>query len=126
MRAALLLGLLVACAAFQTALAPWLGAWRAAPAVLALGAAGGLGFVAWCRAQPAFIEIGTDRFAAFARSGACLADGRLIGASQWGAALLALVVEEGARRKTLLIAADSVDAETFRVLAVTARSAAGR
>jgi hypothetical protein len=126
MRAALLLGLLVACAAFQTALTPWLGAWRAVPALLALGAAGGLGFVAWCRAQPAFIEIGTDRFAAFARSGACLADGRLIGASQWGAALLALVVEEGARRKTLLIDADSVDAETFRVLAVTARSAAGR
>ncbi len=126
MRAALLLGLAVACAAFHTALAPWFGAWHAVAPALALGAAGGLGFAAWCRAQPAFIEIGTDRFAAFARSGACLADGRLIGASQWGAALLALVVEEGARRKTLLIAADSVDAETFRVLAVTARSASGR
>jgi hypothetical protein len=57
MRAALLLGLLVACSV-RLALAPWLGAWRAVPAILALGAAGGSA-VAWCRACAGFHEIGT-------------------------------------------------------------------
>ncbi|MCG5074608.1 hypothetical protein [Paraburkholderia tagetis] len=96
------------------------------PPTLALGAAGLLAFQAWRRAQPAFIEIGTDRFAAIARTGAYLIDGRLLGASQWGAALLALAVEQGGCRKTLLVAADSLDTETFRILAVSARSASGR
>ncbi|WP_415914385.1 hypothetical protein [Paraburkholderia sp. J67] len=122
----LLAGVLIALAAFYTTLAPWLGVWRALPPVLALGAASGLAYVGWRRAQPAFIEIGTDRFAAFARSGTCLVDGRLIGAAQWGGALLSLVVQAGARRRSVLIAADSVDAESFRVLAVAARSASGR
>ena len=126
LQALLLAGVLIAAVAFYTTIAPWLGAWRALPPALALGAAGWLAFATWRRVQPAFIEIGTDRFAAFAGTGACLADGRLLGASQWGAALLALVVEEGVRRKTLLIAADSIDAETFRILAVSARSASGR
>ena len=126
LRAVLLAGVLIAVAALFTTLASWLAAWRALPPALALGAAGLLAFQAWCRAQPAFIEIGTDHFAAFSRMGACLVDGRLVGASQWGAALLALVVEEGRRRKTLLVAADSLDAESFRILAVSARSASGR
>ncbi|CAB3794888.1 hypothetical protein LMG28688_03999 [Paraburkholderia caffeinitolerans] len=126
LHALLLAGVLIATAAFFTTLAPWLGAWRALPPALALGAAGLLAFQAWRRAQPAFIEIGADRFAAFARTGAQLVDGRLLGASQWGAALLALVVEEGGRRKTLLVAADSLGAETYRILAVSARAAAGR
>ena len=126
LQAFLLVGVLMAAAAFFTTLASWLGAWRATPPALALGAAGLLAFQAWRRAQPAFIDIGTDRFAAFSRGGAGLVDGRLVGASQWGAALLALVVEEGKRRKTLLVAADSLDAESFRILAVSARSASGR
>lgn len=126
LHALLLAGVLIATTAFFTTLAPWLGAWRALPLTIALGAAGMLAFQAWRRAQPAFIEIGTDRFAAFARTGAPLVDGRLLGASQWAAAFLALVVEEGGRRKTLLVAADSLDAETFRILAVSARSASGR
>lgn len=126
LQAVLLAGVLIAAAAFFTTLSGWLGAWRAWPAALALAAAGLLALQAWRRVQPAFIEIGTDHFAAFARTGACLVDGRLVGASQWGAALLALVVEAGGRRKTLLVAADSLDAEAFRILAVSARSAAGR
>ncbi|MFX1672828.1 hypothetical protein PWR63_11210 [Paraburkholderia sp. A2WS-5] len=126
LQALLLAGVLIATTAFFTTLAPWLGAWRALPPAFALGAAGMLAFQAWRRAQPAFVEIGADRFAAFARSGAQLVDGRLLGASQWGAALLALVVEEGGRRKTLLLAADSLDAEIFRILAVSARGASGR
>lgn len=126
LHAVLLASVLIAAAAFFTTLASWLGAWCALPPALALGAAGLLAFQAWRRAQPAFIEIGTDRFAAFSRVGACLVDGRLVGASQWGAVLLALVVEAGGRRKTLLVAADSLDAESFRILAVSARSASGR
>ncbi|QBQ97105.1 protein YgfX [Paraburkholderia pallida] len=126
LQALLLAGVLIAAAALFTTLSPWLGGWRALPPTLALGAAGLLAFQAWRRAQPAFIEIGTDHFAAIARMGECLVDGRLVGAAQWGAALLALVVEAGGRRKTLLVAADSLDAETFRILAVSARGASGR
>jgi hypothetical protein len=129
LQAFLLAGVLVAIAAFFTTLGAWLGVWRALPPALALGAAALLAFAAWRRAQPAFIEIGADRFAAFSRAGTCLVDGLLLGASQWGAALLALVVEQGGAhkaRETLLVAADSLDAENFRILAVHARSASGR
>jgi hypothetical protein len=128
LQALLLGGLLVAVAAFYTTLSPWLDGWRSLTPALALGAAGLLGFAAWRRAQPAFIEIGTDRFAAFSRTDACLVDGRLLGAAQWGGALLALVIEAGGgykTRKTLLVAADSLDAESFRILAVSARGAFG-
>ncbi|WP_322054116.1 protein YgfX [Paraburkholderia bannensis] len=126
LQALLLAGISMASLAFYTTLAQWLGLWRALPPALALGAAGGLAFAAWRRAQPAFIEVGIDRLAAFSRSGSCLVDGRPIGAAQWGGALLSLVVEAGGRRRNLLIAADSLDAESFRLLAVAARSASGR
>ena len=119
-------GLGVATAAVYTALAPWFGAWQALPITLAFLATRALAAAAWRRKQPAFLEIGSDFLAAYSRKGACLAVGRLAGASQWGAWLLALVVEEGARRATVLIAADAVPPETFRTLAVRARSAAGR
>jgi hypothetical protein len=119
-------GLGVATAALYTTLAPWFGAWRALPPALALLATGGLAAVAWRRRQPAFLEIGPDSLAAYARDGTCLAAGRLAGASQWGAWLLALVVEQGARRTTLLVAADAIPPVAFRTLAVRARSAAGR
>ncbi|WP_346777903.1 protein YgfX [Paraburkholderia sp. Ac-20340] len=126
LQAVLLVGVLVAALALYSTLAPWLGAWRALPPALALAATGGLAFAAWRRAQPAFIEIGTDRFAAFSHSQACLLEGRLLGAAQWGGAMLSLSVAAGARRRSVLIAADSLDAESFRVLAVAARSASGR
>ncbi|MEX3979239.1 protein YgfX [Paraburkholderia sp. EG287A] len=119
-------GLGVAAAAVYTTLAPWSGVWQALPATLAFLATGGLAAAAWRRKQPAFLEIGSDFLAAWSRDGACLAAGRLAGASQWGAWLLALVVEQGARRTTILVAADAVPAEVFRTLAVRARSAAGR
>ena len=89
-------------------------------------ATGGRAAAAWRRKQPAYLEIGSDFVAAWSRDGACLAAGRPAGASQWGAWLLALVVEQGARRTTILVAADAIPAETFRMLAVRARSAAGR
>ncbi|WP_321936105.1 protein YgfX [Paraburkholderia sp. J8-2] len=120
------LGLSVATAAVYAALAPWLGGWQALPVTLAFLATAGLVAAAWRRKQPAFIEIGSDYLAAYSRDGACLAAGRLAGAAQWGTWLLALVVEQGARRATILVAADAVAADTFRTLAVRARSAAGR
>ncbi|MEM5311823.1 protein YgfX [Paraburkholderia sp. JHI869] len=116
----------VATAAVYTTLASWHGAWQALPITLAFLATGGLAAAAWRRKQPAFIEIGSDFFAAYSRDGACLVAGQIAGASQWGAWLLALVVEQGARRTTILIAADAVSPEIFRTLAVRARSAAGR
>ncbi|WP_245639640.1 hypothetical protein [Paraburkholderia heleia] len=119
-------GLSVAAAAVYTTLAPGFGAWQALPVTLAFLATGGLAAAAWRRKQPAFLEIGSDFLAAYSRDGACLAAGRLAGASQWGAWLLALVVEQGARRATILVAADAIPAETFRTLAVRARSAASR
>jgi len=119
-------GLSVATAAVHTGLAPWLGASRALPLTLAFLATCALAAAAWRRRQPAFLEIGPDFLAAYARDGACVATGRLAGASQWSAWLLALVVEQGARRTTLLVAADAVAPGTFRTLAVRARSAAGR
>jgi hypothetical protein len=119
-------GLGVATAAVYTTLASWFGVWQALPVTLAFLATGGLAAAAWRRKQPAFLEIGSDFLAAWSRDGACLAAGRLAGASQWGAWLLALVVEQGARRTTILVAADAIPAETFRMLAVRARSAAGR
>ncbi|MCP3723910.1 hypothetical protein M3I53_12345 [Paraburkholderia sp. CNPSo 3272] len=119
-------GLGVAATAVYTTLVPWFGAWQALPVTLAFLATGGLAAAAWRRKQPAFLEIGSDFMAAWKRDGACLAAGRLAGASQWGAWLLALVVEQGARRTTILVAADATPAEAFRTLAVRARSAAGR
>ncbi|NIE64917.1 protein YgfX [Burkholderia sp. Ax-1719] len=123
----LLIGIAIATLALLVTLTPGFGGlWRALLPACSLAAAGGLAFAAWRRAQPAYIEIGIDRFAAFSRSGACLMDGRLSGAAQWGGALLSLVVEAGGQRRSLLVAADSVDAESFRLLAVAARSASGR
>ena len=119
-------GLGVATAAVYTTLVPWLGVWQALPVTLAFFATGGLAAAAWRRKQPAFIEIGSDFLAAYSRDGACLAAGWLAGASQWGTWLLALVVEQGARRATILVAADAVPADIFRTFAVRARSAAGR
>jgi hypothetical protein len=116
----------MAAAAVWTALAPWLGAARAVPPTLAFLAACGLSAAAWRRRQPAVIEIGPDSFSAYSRTGARLFQGRLSGASQWGSMLLALSVEGGARRATVLVAADALGRAAFRELAVRARCAAGR
>jgi hypothetical protein len=117
--------LVVATVALWTALAPWIGGWRATPATLAFAAAGALGVVAWRRRQPRVIEIGTDGIRAFSSGGARVANGPLTGCAQWGALLLVLVVGAGRSRRVLWVAADAVSAASFRELAVRARSAAG-
>ena len=118
--------LIVATVALWTALAPWIGGWRATPATLAFAAAGALGVVAWRRGQPRVIEIGTGGIRAFGRGGARVAEGPLAGCARWGASLLVLVVGVGRPRRVLFVAADATSAASFRELAVRARSAAGR
>ena len=117
--------LAIAAAALWTALAPWIGGWRAVPATLAFAAAGALSVAAWRRTQPRVIEIGPDHIRAFARDGACVASGPLVGCSQWGAALLVLSVGTARQRRVLIVAADAAPAEAFRELAVRGRCAAG-
>ncbi len=116
----------MAAAAVWTALAPWLGNGRTLPLVVAFLAACGLAAVAWRRTQPAIIEIGPDSFAAYSRAGVRMVEGRLTGASQWGGSLLALAINAGTRRATVLVAADAAGRDAFRDLAVRARCAAGR
>ncbi|MEZ2351297.1 hypothetical protein [Caballeronia sp. RCC_10] len=49
----------------------------------------------------------------------------IIGCAQWSGRLLALTLSSGKNgRRTLLVAADAVDSDTFRQLAVRARRAA--
>lgn len=119
-------GIGIAVAAVHTALAPWLGAAHAVLPTLVFFALCGLAATAWRRKQPAVIEIGPDSFVACSRNGEQIAHGRLTGASQWGTGLLALAVQGGAQRATVLVAADMLDREAFRALAVRARCAAGR
>jgi hypothetical protein len=120
------IGIGMATASVWTVLAPRLGALHAIPPALAFLAACCVALAAWRRTQPAVIEIGPDSFVAYSRDGARLFQGRLAGAAQWGASLLALAVQAGKRRATVLVAADAIGAEAFRELAVRARSAAGR
>ncbi|MFC5428580.1 hypothetical protein ACFPTO_07155 [Paraburkholderia denitrificans] len=140
----LAVGIGVATAAVHTSLAPWLGAARAIAPTLAFLALCGLAAVAWHRAQPAVIEMGPDFLAAYGKvdasgeggapgegsacraGSACTARGRLTGASQWGTSLLALTVEGSAGRTAVLVAADALEPDAFRTLAIRARCAAGR
>jgi hypothetical protein len=119
-------GIGVAGGAVYTALAPWLGAARAVLPTLAFLAVCGLATAAWRRKQPAVIEIAPDWLAASSHDGTPIVQGRLTGASQWGTSLLALELRRGKRRAAVLVAADALDPEAFRTLAVRARSAAGR
>lgn len=122
----LAIGIGVAVAAFYMALAHSLDAARAVLPTLVFLAVCGLATAAWRRKQPAAIEIGPDWLAAYSRNGTGIVQGRLTGASQWGTGLLALELRRGKRRATVLVAADALDSESFRTLAVRARSAAGR
>lgn len=122
----LVCSLLVATAALWTTLAPWIGDGRAVPAILAFAAAGALRAVAWYRAQPLSLEIGTDGVRAYAHDGSHVASGPLTGCSQWGASLLVLVIGDARQRRRLCVAADALSAQAFRELAVRGRCAAGR
>jgi len=84
----------------------------------------GLATLRWTRRQPAAIGLHADGLTLWDRAG--VAHYRsIIGCAQWSGRLLALTLSSGkGRPQTLLIAADSIDPDTFRQLAVRARRAA--
>jgi hypothetical protein len=117
---------LVCAAAVHAAATAHVGAidaiWLSGAALAALGVA----FAGHERRQPALIELTVEGLAAFDRSGRTLFEGRIVGFTQWAERLLVLAVAgSGGRRPTaFVVAADAVDAEAFRVLAVRGRHAA--
>jgi hypothetical protein len=87
-------------------------------------AALGVASYRWMRAQPAAVRVLSDGLTLWNRSGDLRAM-RIEGCAQWSDRLLALTLATPrGRREALLVAADSIDAETFRQLAVQARRAA--
>jgi len=76
------------------------------------------------RAQPSTIGLLPDGLAIWNLSGEVRYT-RIAGCAQWSGRLLVLtLLDARERRETLVVAADSVDAGTFRQLSVQARRAA--
>jgi hypothetical protein len=87
-------------------------------------AALGLASYRWVRARPSAISLRSDGLTLWNRTGE-IRHTRIAGCAQWSGSLLALtLLGARGRRETLLVPADSVDADTFRQLAVQARRAA--
>lgn len=122
LRGATIVFIVIAVAAVQASLAAQLGSIQAAPASLAVLAALLLGaWRHWC-AEPGAIKIGPDGLTVWNRAGQTLAQGHIVGCSQWSGWLLILALAgAGGRSRPLLIAADSVSGEAFREFAVLGR-----
>ncbi|KND61787.1 hypothetical protein BVER_05880 [Candidatus Burkholderia verschuerenii] len=100
------------------------GGFDACVAAIACVAALGLGALRWMRRLPVAIDVHADTFTTWDRGGDAR-HWRIAGCAQWGGWLLALTLRaETGRTRTLLIAADSIDSDTFRQIAVSARRAA--
>jgi hypothetical protein len=109
---------------FQCVLAYAQHAGDAAVACAATLAALGLASYRWMRAQPSAISLHSDGLTIRSRTGE-MRHMRIAGCAQWSGRLLALtLLDARGRRDTLVVAADSVDADTFRQLSVQARRAA--
>lgn len=79
---------------------------------------------AWQRKQPVAFRLGTDGINTWNRSGIAQYR-RISGCAQWSDRLLALtLLSADGRASRLLIAADAVDHDIFRELAVRARRGA--
>ncbi|MEM5435337.1 protein YgfX [Paraburkholderia diazotrophica] len=88
-------------------------------AILALAA------VRHARNEPYAFKIGPDGMSVWSRMGILRAQGRIVGCSQWSDCLLMLSLEdEGGKLLRLLIAADMLEHDLFRELAVLARRSA--
>jgi len=97
---------------------------HAAVASAATVAVLGLASYRWMRAQPRALSLHPDGLTIVSRTGETRHT-RVAGCAQWGGRLLALTLADArGRRETLVVAADSVNADTFRQLAVQARRAA--
>jgi hypothetical protein len=109
---------------FQCVLAQAEHAGHAFVACAATLAVLGLASYRWVRAQPSTIGLLPDGLAIWNLSGEVRYT-RIAGCAQWSGRLLVLtLLDARERRETLVVAADSVDAGTFRQLAVQARRAA--
>jgi hypothetical protein len=122
MRAALGGFLAVACAAvFQCVFAHTEHAGHAAAACALTAAVLGWASYRWMRAQPLAMHLHADSLT-LRHMGGRILHTHVTRAAQWGGWLLALrLTSTRGRTGTLLVAADSIDAETFRLLAVQAR-----
>jgi hypothetical protein len=76
----------------------------------------------WWHAQPVAIESHADSLTTWDRSGEAH-HWQIVGCAQLGGRFLALTLASN-KKRTLLIAADSIDPDSFRQLAVHARRAA--
>ncbi|SAK42074.1 protein YgfX [Caballeronia ptereochthonis] len=109
---------------FQCAFAHTEQVGHAAVACAVTVAALGLASHRWLRARPAAISLHPDGLTLWSRGGDVRRT-RIAGCAHWSGRLLALtLVCARGRRETLLVPADSVDADTFRQLAVQARRSA--
>ncbi|CCD39442.1 unnamed protein product [Candidatus Paraburkholderia kirkii UZHbot1] len=109
---------------FQCVFAHTEHAGHAALACAVTLAALGLAPYRWVRAQPTVIGLHSSGLTLWSRTGD-MRHTHIAGCAQWSGWLLALTLFGArGRRETLLVAADSVDADTFRQLAVQARRAA--
>ncbi|MFM0051315.1 protein YgfX [Caballeronia grimmiae] len=122
--AALVVFIAIAGAAVFECIAGHFGAFDGTVAALVVAALLGVGASRWRRRQPAAIALHADGLTVWDR-----ADGAqyfsIIGCAQWSGRLLALTLSSGKNRpRTLIVAADAVDSDTFRQLAVRARRAA--
>lgn len=125
LRAAVLVCMLIASAAIQFCVAPHIGAGRALPASVAMFALLALCAIRCERNLPAALKVGPDGLSVWNRAGFPIAQGRIVGCSQWTGTLLVLALAvEGARVRTLLIVADMLPAAVFRELAVLGRRGA--
>lgn len=85
----------------------------------------GIGIVRWSRAQPVSLQIGADMLTLRNRAGTKLAEGPVAACGQWSGHLLMLTLAAGgSRSRPFLIAADMLDADAFRRLAVLGRRGA--
>ncbi|MDR5737868.1 protein YgfX [Caballeronia sp. LZ016] len=114
----------VAGAAVFECVAGRFGAFDGAVAALVALALLGVAAARWRRRQPVAIALHADGVTVWERASGThyLA---IVGCAQWSGRLLALTLSAGkGRPRTLLVAADTVDSDTFRQLAVRARRAA--
>jgi len=121
---ALVVFMAVAGAAVFECIAGHFGAFDGTVAALVVTALLGFAASRWRRRQPVAIALHADGLTVWDRAGGAQYFS-IIGCAQWSGRLLALTLSSGKNgRRTLLVAADAVDSDTFRQLAVRARRAA--
>ncbi|MEM5368873.1 hypothetical protein V4C53_22965 [Paraburkholderia azotifigens] len=125
MHLATALFIVVALAAVYATVGARFGAGRAAMAGLVGFSVLALAAVRHGRDQPGAFKIGPEGLSIWNRAGILRAQGRIVGCSQWSDTLLMLWLEEdGGGLQRQLFAADMLERDVFRKLAVHARRAA--